>query len=107
MKYFQQVSIKVSSILEKRRIAIFIEGLKDPSKGLVKDFNRTNIQDTVRKDITLESYFRKSSKRVYQPPYKRRTVMDQMRKPNEKTLCKFEIAKCIESYRQDMKRASF
>lgn len=65
-------------------MAIFMKGLKQPLKGLIRAFDTTTLQDTIKKALALKSSSTTPTKEVYQPPHKRGTATNQEEKQNKR-----------------------
>ncbi|KAH9305248.1 hypothetical protein KI387_009652, partial [Taxus chinensis] len=53
--HFQKLAIMVLDISERRLIVLFMEGLTEPLRGLVKAFEHPSLQDAIKRSINLES----------------------------------------------------
>lgn len=61
---FEQLSIQVQNISPKRVIFLFIDGLLEPLKGLVKAFEPATLKDAIKITLSLESVLPPSHKFV-------------------------------------------
>ncbi|KAH9293373.1 hypothetical protein KI387_041420 [Taxus chinensis] len=52
---FERLAVMVLDISEKRLVLLFIEGLGEPLKGLVKAFSPPSLQGAIKKALDLES----------------------------------------------------
>jgi hypothetical protein len=52
---FQNLSMLVIDIFERRLIVLFIDGLFDPLKGWIKAFNSPSFQEAIKKARDMET----------------------------------------------------
>lgn len=65
---FQKVAIMVPDISEKRIIYLFLDGLEDPIKGLVKAFSPSTLQEAIKRSLQLETSMPKKLVTNQKPP---------------------------------------
>ncbi|XP_059064617.1 uncharacterized protein LOC131856731 [Cryptomeria japonica] len=58
----------VPDISEKRIIYLFLDGLEDPIKGLVKAFSPSTLQEAIKRSLQLETYMPKKPVTNQKPP---------------------------------------
>ena len=51
---FQQLSVRVPDISERRLVVLFMEGLMEPLKGWLKAFDPPTLQEAMRKARSME-----------------------------------------------------
>lgn len=54
---FEQISVQVQNISPRRVIFLFVDGLLDPLRGLVKSFEPPSLEEAIKRAMTLESVF--------------------------------------------------
>ena len=52
---FQKVAIMVPDMSEKRIFYLFLDGLEDSIKGLVKAFSLSTLQEAIKRSLQLET----------------------------------------------------
>jgi len=55
IEVFDQISMQVQNISPRRVIFLFIDGLLDPLRGLVKSFEPLSLEEVFKRAMTLES----------------------------------------------------
>lgn len=82
---FQELSVMIPDLPQKRLTHMFIEGLKDLTKNVVKPFEPQNLAEAIRKARRVESNQSKEKAKVYpsKPSYRR----DGSRKNNLEKPC--------------------
>lgn len=65
---FERLAMMVPDVTERRLIVLFVEGLSEPLRGLVKALDPASLQDAIRRAFNLEDSSTKGGSTSHKAP---------------------------------------